>query len=120
MGQKVSKGEKKRKNTQSLSLKKRKSRSGQKVATPKQQTDPHCEKDMFVSGVVSLKNLTFEGTRVHTVEKGEQEIHALFKSLDHNFTALIDAYVTEYHIIQHGVEEETRIRQGTWTDEIVF
>ena len=120
MGQKVSKGEKKPTNTRSLSLKQRKSRkSGHKVVTPKEQTDPYCQKDEFVSGFLSSKKPAFEGIHVHTVEGEEQEIHALFKSLEHNFTALIDAYVTEYHIIQHGVEE-TRNRKSTRTVEIAF
>ena len=89
------------------------------MVTPYQQTDPYCQKDEFVSGFLSPKKPAFEETRVYTIEEEEQEIHALFKSLEHNFTALIDAYVTEYHIIQHGVEE-TRNRKSARTVEIVF
>ena len=119
MGQKVSIREKKPTNRHSLSQNQRTSRkSGHKTAV--QQTDPHCEKDEFVSGVVSLMKPIFEGTRVDTGDGGKQENHTLSKSLDHNFTALIDAYVTENHNIPLGVEEETKTRMRTRTDEIVF
>ena len=104
-------------NTHLLSQNQRTSRkSGHKTAV--QQTDPHCEKDEFVSGVVSLMKPIFKKTRVDTGDKGKQESHALSKSL--NFTAMIDAYVMEYHNIPLGVEEETRKRMCTRTDEIAF